>query len=387
MKATRGLKHGPISNRAIVLVCDFPIGLCSRIVHGYKFFRVPPRLILITRANFPARSSTPVVSIEKMPFPISTLRGQASSRIKAAWFAALYLLYAPITYLRIRDEKRRITLVHAHSVLSQGLFGLILARLLGKPLVVTAIGTDVNWIMRQNRLFKAVSIFVMKRACTTVVISKPLRAHLLNLGVSNLRYIPSSVDTKSIPSVSKSRDDRCILFASTMDDNKRPLFLLHAFERVLDQVRSAKLFMCGNGPLRASVEQEVKKRNLADSVTVMPSLKPATLDELRSRIGIFVLPSLDEGLSLSLLEALAARQLVIATRNESNSSFLKHEDTALLFNSGSVVQLSEMLVRALTDEQLRDTVSKRGQELVKRHFSIEDTSRRLEDLYAHLTTT
>lgn len=390
MKKTPNQVQGDLSaNHAIVLVCDFAVGLCSRIIDVYKFFCLPPKIILVRRGGFVPRGSKTIVSIKNIPLPTTALLAPRLSIFSRVWtlFSVLaYLMSAPIIFLKIGREKRNVTLVHAHFILPQGLFGLLLSRFLHKPLVITVAGSDAKWMMRSS-LLRLISIFVLRRARITITVNKPLCEHLLRMGVSNACYVPNSVDVDSILSVSKLSDENGVLFVGTMDYNKRPIFLLRSFEKILAQVSSARLLLCGEGPLRVTVEREIQQRKLGKSVSLIPSLDAATLNLLRSQRKIFVLPSTYEGMSLALLEALAAGQLVVASRNESHNSFLDHGKTALLFEECSMHQLSKMLMIALTEKKLGQRISRAGKKRVRLLFSNKVVAPRLEELYRQISNT
>lgn len=280
-------------------------------------------------------------------------------------------------------SRDRIQLVHAHFILPQGLFGLIISRILRTPLVVTTTGTDINVIFNSSWLYQRLSLFVLKNAQTVIGVSKPICAHLSQVGLSNVVYIPNSVDVDSIPPANLG--NKTILFVGTLNGNKRPLFLLRAFAQVIRRLPEAKLYIVGEGSLRLAVQEEIKSRNLQNSVNMIPHLDPNNLNKLRSLTSVFVQPSLFEGMSLAILETLASGQLVIATRNESNSSFLDNGRTALLFEENDCGQLSDLIVLAFSNEALRYRISKSGRNLVRRYFSNNVVAGKLERVYHSLT--
>jgi glycosyltransferase involved in cell wall biosynthesis len=362
----------------ILLVCDFvPL---SRILDVYRFFKQPPRIILLTRGERVSTDGRLLVKRQQIPIPIITLESQ---RAPAAFFwAMLYLLYSFISYCKVRRQTSNVRLVHAHFIIPQGLFGLLLARLLHVPLIVTAAGQDVNVLMRNSVLLRAICRFVSMRADLTIAVSRPLYRLLRQFGVSNSMYLPNSVDTSLIhPSNSGFTTNRTMLFVGHMTARKRPLLLVRAFARVVAEVPMARLIMVGVGPLKDAVREEVQRRGLIARVKLFPRVTDEFLYQLLGQASVFVLPSVSEGLSLALLEAMAAGKVIVVSANESHREIFRNGCNALMFQPDNEKELVEQLTSALTNDQLGSRLSKSARQLCLREFSNAAIGEKLEMIY------
>jgi glycosyltransferase involved in cell wall biosynthesis len=212
-------------------------------------------------------------------------------------------------------------------------------------------------------------------------VSDPIRKTLLSYGISNTVYIPNSVDASPINSSRENANPNQILFVGSMTARKRPLILLRAFERVSQRMPSARLVMCGDGPLKETVQTEVQRLHLSEKVTLLLHVSQEEMAQLRSRSAIFVLPSVSEGLSLALLEAMAAGQLVIASRNESHMSVIRSGLDGLLFGLDDIEDLSRQLILAMKDTSLRVRISNAAKSLCESEFSNSVVAERLEKIY------
>jgi glycosyltransferase involved in cell wall biosynthesis len=94
---------------------------------------------------------------------------------------------------------------------------------------------------------------------------------------------------------------------------------------------------------------------------------------------VFVLPSSSEGLSNSLLEALAASCLVIASNIPAHREVIEHGVTGLLFDNGD--QLANYLDEVLSDFSLYDDLRVRAFALAEKNFRIESIVDRLARFY------
>lgn len=377
-----------LNGYTVAMICDFQTGLTSRIMDVYRFFRKPPHIILIRRGVRILTDPRLTVQTESIPLPVITHQRKGPlNRISAVTSVVGYLLYSVILFARLRHAKKDIRLVHAHFIFPQGLFGLLLASLLRVPLIITAVGMDINAIMRASSLFRICSIFVLRRASVIIAVSKALQQHLRAFGIRDSIYLPNSVDPSSITTVRHFIGGHSVLFVGSLTENKRPMLLLHAFEEVVKKIPSATLRICGDGPLRSVIQDEIQKKGLQKTVKLFGHISPELLNKIRSKAGVFVLPSAFEGLSLALLEALAAGQTVIASRNESHISVLEHGRTGLLFEPDDSDQLAQLLTLAIMDNQVRRKLSRSGRHIVEKYFSSTVVANQLENIYSEAIAT
>lgn len=103
-----------------------------------------------------------------------------------------------------------------------------------------------------------------------------------------------------------------------------------------------------------------------------------------SMMNIFVLPSLSEGFSNSLLEAMAAKKAVVATDVGGNGEALVHNESGILVPAKDAEALARAILRLIEDENLRNELGERARERIEKYFSIESMVQTLENLYESL---
>jgi glycosyltransferase involved in cell wall biosynthesis len=375
---------------SIVLVCDFSRGLTNRILDVFRFFRQPPHIILARRRG--DISVGPGLSVETKVIPIPFVGGLDRGDLtwdhvgRALSCAVGYLVYSFVLYIKVRHSRGTIRLVHAQYIFPQGLFGLLLARLLRVPLIVTAQGLDVD-NMRDNAFLRAAYLIVLRRADLTFVVGKHMQRILRQFNISSI-YLPNSVDVDSIRPSRQLGNENSILFVGSMIERKQPLVLLRAFERIADQVPTATLVMCGKGNLEDRLRREVEEKRLQKRVKFSyfngdrAIYNEQPLKDLLSHAGIFVLPSLSEGTSLALLEAMAAGLPVIASRNESHVAMMEHGENGLLFEMGNTEELTKQILLLISDKGLRSRLSKSARYLSETQFSNRIVANQLENFYS-----
>jgi glycosyltransferase involved in cell wall biosynthesis len=151
--------------------------------------------------------------------------------------------------------------------------------------------------------------------------------------------------------------------------------LLEAFAKV----RGAKLLIVGSGPALGTLEAAAKKLGLSDTCLFQPAVAK-TAEWLRA-IDIFVLPSLSEALSNSLLEAMGCGCCPIASEVGGNPELVQHGVNGLLFPAGDAEALSARLRMVLEDAALRRQLAAAAEERARREFAREMAVRRMGEIY------
>jgi L-malate glycosyltransferase len=158
--------------------------------------------------------------------------------------------------------------------------------------------------------------------------------------------------------------------------------LLRAFA-VARQVQPAiKLLLVGDGSERAGL------RSLADELNVTEHclFAPATAEVAGwlHAIDVFVLPSVSEAFSNSLMEAMACGCAVVASRVGGNPEMVRHQETGLLFEAGDVEGLAECLTRLAGGTGLRESLARSAAAEIRDRFSSRTAALRLGDVYREL---
>ena len=158
--------------------------------------------------------------------------------------------------------------------------------------------------------------------------------------------------------------------------------LLEAFARVRKERPGVRLLIVGSGPLREQLEDLARSLNIAVDVY----FEPATLDVTRwlNAMDIFVLPSLSEALSNSLMEAMACGVASIASRVGGSPELIREGETGMLFPAGDVDALTLQIRRLVNDESLRCRLGDAGASFIRSEMNVEKAGERMGDIYSRL---
>lgn len=159
---------------------------------------------------------------------------------------------------------------------------------------------------------------------------------------------------------------------------KNHALLLQAWTRVVQRVPDAVLLIAGNGSCEAALRAQCTRLGLDHSVRFLGFRLDVA--ELLAAMDVFVLSSLSEGLSLTLLESEAASLPIVATRVGGNPEVVHDGETGFLVPSGEPVPMADALVRLLQDPALRMRLGARGRARYENGFTLQS----MVDGYARL---
>jgi len=160
--------------------------------------------------------------------------------------------------------------------------------------------------------------------------------------------------------------------------------LVEAFAKVVSGDRSdrrsgLRLAIVGSGAMLGRLQEMSVELRIQEKCHFEPSTADVT-PWLRA-MDIFVLPSLSEALSNSLMEAMACGCAVVASAVGGNPELVSDGANGLLFQAGDASELADRLERLIVDEDFRTRAGNAASALVRQRFSIEASVRRMEEIY------
>jgi glycosyltransferase involved in cell wall biosynthesis len=280
-------------------------------------------------------------------------------------------------------------IIHTHGYKSD-LYGFLAARVLRKKIVATC----HNWIADdlQTRLYYKIQKRFLPSFDGVVAVSGAVRNELLRIKVAEGRItiVPNGIETArfsgarvGLRSELEIGDGRKVIgTVGRLAPEKGFLNLLSAASAVFASEKDAVLLMVGDGPQLGQLKEKAAQLGIGDRV-VFAGVR-TDMPEVYSTIDVFVLPSLNEGLPMVLLEAMAARRPVIATRVGAIPSVVVDRKDGLLVAPGSVAELGEALRALLEDDVLSRRLAESAYGKVVRDFSSDSMCDRYAGVYADI---
>lgn len=155
--------------------------------------------------------------------------------------------------------------------------------------------------------------------------------------------------------------------------------LVQAFAACLSTNPNLFLVFVGDGPELATLQRQIRDAEIFSRCLFQPTV--ADVVPWLSLIDVFVLPSLSEALSNSLMEAMACGCACVASRVGGNPELVRHGETGLLFGPEDVPDLTAQLERVIVDQPLRARLGRNAVSLINERFSLTAAAARLGGIY------
>jgi glycosyltransferase involved in cell wall biosynthesis len=171
-------------------------------------------------------------------------------------------------------------------------------------------------------------------------------------------------------------------FACRLEKVKRIDLLLYAHKQVLSEHPETCLVIVGEGSMLRDLQ------NLADQLGISNAVIwtgfRTDMSRILAALDIYVVPSVNEGLSLSMLEAMAAGKPVVATDVGGTSEVIVDDVTGILISPGSSQVLATAMTDLLNHPKKRARLSQKGQNLVVEEFNVQRMTNAYCELYMDL---
>ena len=203
-------------------------------------------------------------------------------------------------------------------------------------------------------------------------------------GVDTMRFHPAAGGREELPAAGFASPGTVIIgTVGRMQAVKDPLNLVRAFLHLLRREPSARrrlrLVMVGDGPLRREAQDLLEKEGVAD-LAWLPGARD-DIPELLRCMDIFVLPSRAEGVSNTILEAMASALPAVATRVGGNGELIAEGVTGALVPAADPVALADAIAPYVADPALRQRHGRAGRECVEQAFSIDGMVSKYVEVY------
>ncbi|MBP7227466.1 MAG: glycosyltransferase [Longilinea sp.] len=251
-----------------------------------------------------------VVRLRYLPERWEVLQRDAAG-IPAAWkanpWARLALLPFALRFAQgLAQHAADCDLIHANWTLS-AMAAWVSAPFHRRPYLVTVQGSDIFTAPRIP-LVKSFTRLALNRAEHVLALSSALAQATVALGVdaTRVRVLPNGVNVQRFPFLPDVPRQPWIVFVGSLIERKGVRYLLQAMPIVLAECPTYRLIIIGEGEQAAELQQLSQRLQLGDRVQFVGTQSQAQVGEWLRQARLFVLPSIEEGQGVVLLEALAS---------------------------------------------------------------------------------
>jgi len=278
-----------------------------------------------------------------------------------------------------------IQVVHAQTRVTQ-VTAALSARATGVPFVSTCHGFFKHRRL-SRRLFPCWGDKV-------IAISKSVQKHLVeDFGVEDSRIVQvyngielgryrvtgDAADTGLARSLGIEAGNTVVGTVGRLSPVKGFRYLIRAFAKAVSEDAGLRLVIVGEGPEKTALENLAAKLDVTGKVVFTPGGRD--LERYFGLMDIFCLPSVHEGLGLSLMEAMAAGRACIASDVGGLSELISHGKDGILVPSCDPESLAESITRFASDAGMRGSLADNAAKKAMDSFSIEESARKTAEVY------
>jgi glycosyltransferase involved in cell wall biosynthesis len=321
------------------------------------------------------RKGTLGEELERSGFPVLALGKQG--RVHPAMLGTL-----------VRELRRwKPDVVHT-SVFTANLWGRLCAMLAGVPVRIAHEQSTVSL----EKWYRRVLDWMLSWGTYRILaVSEDLRTRIRaeeRLQASRVEVLYNAVDCEALRLGSREEGKGPALpgrpgcrvgLVGRLEYRKDHVTLVRAAARVVEQMPEAMFLLVGEGPDRGKIEDAIRTLGVERNVFLLGERQDVAW--ILSQLDLYVLCSITEGLSLSILEAMAVGAPVVATRVGGNAELLDEGRAGVLTPSGDVEALADAILGLLKDPDRARELARRAGERVTERFDVHAVARRLEGIY------
>jgi glycosyltransferase involved in cell wall biosynthesis len=300
---------------------------------------------------------------------------------------------------RLISRRKTYEVVHFHGASIPLILSLPFLKVMGKKVVAKVaaanLGTEAGSFSGNYSLLGGLLARMMKGVDAFVAISDEIREGLIRDGVlpERIHRISNFIDPEIFRPPAPGEKERIketlgyarntvVLFAGRLVERKGVACLLDAWPEASRDFPEARLLILGEGPLKEKLEGMATRLGIATTARFAGRVDNVA-EHLRAA-DLFVLPSLQEGMSNSLLEAMASGVPIVATRIGGVTDVVEEGRTAVVVAPGEKAELSRGIRTVLAGPIHAQALASRALETIRDSFGLDSRVKRYMHLYANL---
>ena len=306
----------------------------------------------------------------------------------------LLFLWKLILYLKASLQlafflsRQNVKIFHLHFVSLDVILIILLKFIFKYKLVLTFTGMELN--LAENSSISRVKLrLALKYADIVTAVSREICSRLKNeYQFREAIFVPNGVvvdqeellKKKNLPDVKKN----AFVFCGRLQPVKNLLFLVEAFKECLEQGCDNILYLVGEGPERANIEQWIKTNHLEERILMLGALKHEEVLAVVIESKCLVLSSKSEGCPLVVLEAMAMGKPVIASNVGGLNDLILHRKDGLLYPKDQKEKLVEAILEIESSFDFPNKIGKAAARKIDQQFSLNTMVNKYERLYHQL---
>ncbi|KKH16921.1 glycosyltransferase family 4 protein [Methanosarcina mazei] len=244
------------------------------------------------------------------------------NRVSATLASFLYFISVFMEALNIK-RRFKFDIIHAHFAYPDGASSVLLSQIFKKPVILTVHGSDINEFPKRKAL-RHLIVYTLNHVSHVIAVSESLKQNIIKLGIdeSKITVIPNGYDPTMFKIIDKEKcriklnipqNKKIILFIGNLVDVKGINYLIEAMAKIREHDNEILLIIIGEGDRKDKFKLLTQNYNLETYIKFVGPQKHDEIPLWFNACDLFVLPSVNEGFGIVLIEAAACGKPVVAS--------------------------------------------------------------------------
>lgn len=295
-----------------------------------------------------------------------------------------------LIFLLLKNQD--ITIVHIHgakdgSILRKFFMCFIAKKIFSKKIIFHIhAGAFDECYERGNRLYKYMCRFLVNNTEALIVLSDRWNDFFAkNFKIKRLIVIKNPVEHKQQVTVNqKNHTEVVFLFLGRIADHKGIFDLVNLVIKEQDSLRGKCKFLIGGNHEVDRLKKTITEGHVGDLAEYIGWVQNDEKDRFFSMSDYFILPTYEEAMPMTILEAFSYGKPVITTPVGSIPEVVEHNQNGILFNPGDMAQLKKIIFDVINDQSKYECMRKNAMNSAA-HFYPESIKTELEKLYSEIS--
>jgi len=291
---------------------------------------------------------------------------------------------AAVLKLGMAMRKHRCRLAHFHDAHAVSV-GKAAAALAKVPIRIVSRRVDFPIKSRRKYVTNIDAVIAISDEVRRVLVKGGVPSKLIEVVPSGVDFAPfrEAADDGFLRRELRFRpDDFLVGIVAQLEDHKGHRFLIDATRIIKKETPRIKLIVVGSGSLDMELTRQAHDLDVEDLVFFLGYRDD--VPRILASLDLFVLSSHMEGLGSSIMDAMAAKLPVVATRAGGIPEVVVHKETGLLVPARSPAALADAILKLYHDRKLAASLGERGCKVVHEKFSAEAMAERIVEIYERI---
>lgn len=280
--------------------------------------------------------------------------------LKNLSYSSLFYILSALPFIFFKSlllaRKEKIDIIHCQGFLSSCI-GFLLSKIFNISYIITVQRMEKKSFFRK---------LVYENARLCIGASFAIKMYFEQIGIKNSIVIPNGVDLQKFQNLRQNqiraklglKDEFIITTVARLEKIKGVEYLIKALSNYRLRIINYKLLIIGEGSRRQALEELSKKLGLSENIKFLGQIQNKEIPKYLAISDCFILPSLQEGFGIAVLEAQASKVPVIASNVGGISDIIEDGKTGVLIEPKDSEQIAQAVIKMFSDQNFGKVLTK-----------------------------